>query len=257
MLVADLRRCLPCARCTVFALVLSSAPLLSHADQVTAGRPAPYGGLGVSVGSTGIGADYRFGLGRYLDLRAGYQFGRYQHSIDQGNNRYDGTLKIHAGTLMADLKPFAGGFRISGGFYTGSPALKLKASGLQQYKFGSAVYNGDLKIDGDINLGSSAPYAGIGWGGTTNGRGFGMTADIGVLFTRSPDVSLNATGTACDASTLSSCNPNGLDGFSVTSNDPRALAFQQARVKEIAKIEDDSKNYKYWPVINLGLVYRF
>ncbi|SER03901.1 hypothetical protein SAMN04488038_11486 [Solimonas aquatica] len=248
------------------ASMLLLAPLLAPAQETDGtaapapapvSGPAPYGGIGINLGSTGLGIDYRYGFNRFLALRGGYQFGSYSHDWDQDGNTYTGKLKANAAKLMLDVMPFGGGFRLSAGLYTKVPEFTLKARGLQQYDYNDTPYNGDLKVDGGIDLGKAAPYLGLGWGGTPNGRGFGVGFDMGVLIGKSPDVRLSATGRACDASVDSACDPNGVSGFDVSSSDPRALVFQQDLKDEIARIEDDAKSFRFWPVLNLALVYRF
>lgn len=243
------------------ALAQESAPAEAAAVEPaaeTAGAGSPLG-LGLRLGTTGIGIDLGYGLNRYVDLRAGYNFGSYSGEQEEDGIDYDGELKISAATFMVDLKPFAGGFRITAGLYTGSPELDLNAksrSTSEEFEIGDRTYLGDgLALDGGIDLGSTAPYLGIGWGGTTNGRGLGVSFDLGVLFTKSPDVSLLASGRVCDA-TDGACDPVA-DGFDVNADTPEANAFQAQLTNEVANIEDDAKDFKLWPVVNLGLHYRF
>ena len=257
------------------ALLLASSCALAQettnettTDAPVAGDPAveaapdaegPRFGVGVHAGTGGLGIDVAYGLNRWIDLRAGYNFGSYSGEQEEDGIDYDGEIKISAAKLMVDLKPFAGGFRISAGVYTGSPELDLNAksrSTSEEFEIGDRIYRGDgLALDGGIDLGSTAPYLGIGWGGTTNGRGLGVSFDLGVLFTKSPDVSLLANGRVCDA-TEGDCDPVA-DGFDVNGGTPEADAFQAQLADEVANIEDDAKDFKLWPVLNLGLHYRF
>jgi len=234
--------------CAFAALMV---PFAASAD------PAPHGGVGVRLGTGGIGVDYSYGLNRYVDLRAGYSFGSYSRTQEEDDIDYDAELKINAFVAMVDIKPFAGGFRITTGLYSSSPELELNASGLDDYEVGDKEYRGNLKIDGGLDLGSAAPYLGIGWGGTTNTTGFGVSFDMGVMFTSSPDVALDASGRACDATANPACDPAGAEGFEVDGADPRAQQFQADLNQEVTNLEDDAKDFKLWPVIGLGLHYRF
>ncbi|HEY0975427.1 MAG TPA: hypothetical protein VGE57_13115 [Solimonas sp.] len=239
------------------SLLCATAVSASEDARATTDDTGSAGGLGLRVGTAGLAVDYTYGLNRYVDLRAGYHFGAYSADVEEDGIDYDGKLKINAAALMVDVKPFAGGFRITGGLYTASPELTLKASGRNDYDVGSSTYTGDLRLDGDVDLGSAAPYLGIGWGGTTNGHGFGASVDLGVMFTASPDVTLDVTGRACDA-TLVACDPNGPTGFNVDDpNDPRAQQFQADKDEEIRNLEEDAKDFKLWPVLMVGLHYRF
>lgn len=214
-----------------------------------------YGGVGLRFGTAGIGIDYTYGINRYLDVRAGYHFGSYSDSIEEDGIDYDGKIKMSGASLMLDVKPFAGGFRISAGLFTGSPEFELKAAGRDEYEIGDSTYDGDLRLNGGIDLGSTAPYLGIGWGGTANGTGFGVSFDLGVMFTGSPDISLEASGFACDlggpaCDPTNPADPNRID----VSSDP---TFQAELASEIRNLEEDAKDFKLWPVLMFGLHYRF
>ena len=223
----------------------------------TQGRSMSMGTVGAHVDTTGFGVEYRFGLNRFIDLRAAYDFGSYSDTYDDDGTEYKAKLKISAPVGLIDIKPFAGGFRISAGVYGGAPELKLKSKGQDDYDVGESTYTGDLSMKGKADLGSAAPYLGIGWGGTTNGTGFGVSFDMGVMFTKAPNVSLDATGRVCD-STNGACDPNGAEGFDIeSSNDPRVAQFMDDLQQEVSDIEDDTKDFKFWPVLALGFVYRF
>lgn len=234
----------------LLAAVFMSAPILSEAAS---------GSAGLSIGTGGLGIDYAYPVASFLDVRAGYDFGSISKNHEEDGIDYRAKLKFSSARLLADLKPFGGGFRISAGLYTGTPEVDLESRGGQDdYDIGDRTYTGDLMLDGKVDIGGAAPYLGIGWGGTTSGSGFGVSFDIGVLFASSPNASLDATGTACDATATPGCDPNGPDGFNVNDlDDPRAVQFQANKDAEIAKLEDDAKDYDLWPIIRLGLHYRF
>lgn len=217
--------------------------------------PAVAGSFGIGIGTDGLGVDYAYHLNRYVDLRAGYDFGSLDRKQKEDGIDYQAKLKFSAARLLVDLKPFGGGFRISTGFYTGSPELNLDADGTDDYDIGDSTYRGDLKVDGDVDLGSAAPYLGIGWGGTAGTTGFGASFDLGVIFTSSPKVGLAAAGMACDA-TDGDCDP-ATDGFDVNGSSPEAMAFQSELQEERRKLEDDAKDFNLWPVIRFGLHYRY
>lgn len=240
-------------RNAAMVLLMLMAPGMAQADEI-----AKNGGVGLRLGTAGIGIDYTYGLNRFFDLRAGYNFGSYSGNYDEDGIDYDADLKISAASLMVDYKPFAGGFRVSAGLYTSSPELDINArtrNNTETFEVGDREYRGDnLTLDGGIDLGSAAPYLGVGWGGTTNATGFGVSFDLGVMFTKSPDVMLGATGRACDATANANCDPTDPgQSFDVGTNP----LFQAELEKEVRNLEDDAKDFKFWPVLSLGLHYRF
>ena len=85
-------------------------------------------------------------------------------------------------------------------------------------------------LTGCVEIDGLSPYVGIGWGNPfTSNRRWGFTFDMGVAFTDSPDVSLTSTG----------------------------IVSQADLSNEIKEIEDDLEGIKFYPVISLGLFYRF
>lgn len=237
------------------ALLLSVGAAL---PAVAAEKAQPAGGLGLSLGTGGIGVDYVLGLTPYLDVRAGYDFGGLSLDREEDGIDYDADLKFSSGRLMLDVRPFAGGFRISAGYYTGTPELELEAQGRDDYDIGGRTYTGDVQLLGDLDLGSGAPYLGIGWGGTSGARGFGLSLDLGVLFTDTPEVGLVVPrGRACDATLQPGCDPDGTTGFDVTGNSPQAQIFQAELERERQNLEDDAADYDLWPILRLGVHWRF
>jgi hypothetical protein len=81
-----------------------------------------------------------------------------------------------------------------------------------------------------------APYAGLGWGnGVGEDKKLGFTLDLGVAFQGSPEATLAATG-------------------GVLATDANFLANLE---REERNLEDDIKSFKLFPVLTVGLSYRF
>jgi hypothetical protein len=223
-----------------------------------AGGAEAAGSAGLRLGSGGITAEYAHPLGERFALRGGYSFGTLRVGLDENGIDYDADLRYRAVLGMLDFRPFAGGFRISAGAYSRPPDIALLVSGEnERINLGTREYTATGRIDGDVDLGSAAPFLGFGWGGSPAGRGFGLSFEAGVMFAAAPGVALRAQGRACD-STLLACNPDGLTGFDVNSpNDPRAQTFRAELENEERALERDLEDLRYFPVVNLGLHYRF
>jgi hypothetical protein len=99
------------------------------------------------------------------------------------------------------------------------------------YSIGNRTYTGAEvgTITGTVDFASSAPYFGVGWGNATSGR-LGIALDLGLVFQGTPQVSLLTTG--------------------ILSSDP---TFVQELNREVQELEDEIKEFKYSPVISLGL----
>ena len=72
-----------------------------------------------------------------------------------------------------------------------------------------------------------------------------FSLDMGALISGSPNVSLAASGTAVEQSTLTTVN---------MATDP---TVQAEIAKEIAALEDDISDFEIYPVIMLGIGYHF
>ena len=75
----------------------------------------------------------------------------------------------------------------------------------------------------------NAPYIGIGWGGAPGGR-FGFTFDLGAMYVGAPKVSLSTTSTFVSAADL---------------------------VAERQQVENDFRNFRWFPLVALGVYARF
>ena len=228
--------------------VPSLLPLAGLLLVALAGRPASaQTALSITVGSLGAGVELTESFSPYLDGRLGLHGGnlaerrRLVADID-----YDATAKARTGTALLDWHPAASGFRLTGGLvYNGSRVdaeSRIPASGV--YRIGNlnlpAAQVG--RLQGRADFKTLAPYLGLGWGGPLAGSGrLGFTFDLGAFYQGSPNVTLTPVlpaGSPLD-------NPVG-----------RAL-LALAVAQEERRAEADLSSYKYYPVVSVGLSYRF
>ncbi len=198
-------------------------------------------GIGVTtrVGTLGIGIDVAKSITPQFDARLGFNFGSASSSRTESGIDYDASLNLSSIQLLGDYHPFGGGFRITGGLLSQNNKFSVvsKPNSSGSYTIGGISYPASQVggITGEYTFGNSiAPYLGIGFGQPAN-EGFGFNADLGVLFTGSPKVTLNAT------------NP-------VFNNTPitRTPLDNQAR-----QTENDLKGFNIYPVLSIGLSYGF
>ena len=99
---------------------------------------------------------------------------------------------------------------------------------------------GDLS--GEVKFKSTVPYLGIGWGNVAGKNGnFHFVADIGVELQGSPDVKLHGSCTAAFAA----------------SNPSECAQLNSDVAQEEKDLNDQVSDYKWWPVLNIGVAYRF
>lgn len=224
------------------------APALAALLALATGLPAAaQTSLSLTAGSLGGGVELTQSFTPFLDGRLGL----HGASITQNDRRvadvhYDATAKARTGTAFLDLHPFAGGFRLTGGLvYNDS---RVEGSSLPPpggvFRIGGIdVPASEVgRLDGRVDFKTIAPYLGVGWGGplAANGR-VAFSFDLGAFYQGSPQVYLTpvlAPGSPID-------NPVGRELLAL------AVAEEERRA------EADLSSYKYYPVVSVGLSYRF
>jgi hypothetical protein len=194
--------------------------------------------IGISPGTMGIGADATVGILPRLNARLGinaFNFGMKTTADDIG---YDLDVRLLSFPILFDWHPFkTGGFRISSGLVINKNKADLEARSLSGYKIGDSTYTpGELgDLSGKLDFDTFAPYVGIGWGNVLGGNArWTFTCDVGVVFQGDGDISLKANGPI--------------------ASDP---TFQSELEKERRDLEDDLDDYRYYPVIAIGISYKF
>lgn len=195
--------------------------------------------LGASASTLGFGAE----AGYAFNDRFGVRLGGYAFSLDQDGEEsgieYDGDLDLSNVGVFVDWHPFAGAFRVSGGWFAtdnGLDAVGQPGPG-GTYDIGGITFTeaevGTLSATAD--LGSSAPFLGAGWVWGKAGGGLNWSLDLGILFQDSPDIEMTSTG-------------------GTLSDEP---ALQAAIDEEEAELEDDVDKYDLYPVVSFGVGWRF
>jgi hypothetical protein len=206
------------------AIVRSAKYALVGLALVAAGS-AQAAGIGVRAGTTGVGADVAFGIVPTLAARLGYSAGTVDHDVST-NVTYHGKLKLSNVNALLDWSPL-GPFRITGGFIFNDNKFDVQTDPVN-----GATISGTVKPEN-----SAAPYLGIGYGNVA-GAGVNFYADLGVMFQGSPQASLTAN-----------CGP------STTPAQCSALQSQVASQQQ--QLQDQLKNAKYYPVLNIGITIGF
>ena len=197
--------------------------------------------LGVHAGSTGLGIDGQYKINALLDVRIAGDSLSYSRSFSSNDLRYSGRATWSTAGAFGDLHPFSNGFLVSGGAYFGNRKVTLSATPAN-----NVVVNGVTlapvqvgQLLGEGRLSSTAPFGGIGWDTTQRSNGgLGFKAMLGIAFSGDPGISLTATGAAAN-------NPQ------IQSTIQNYIQTQQQQVQSDARI------LKTYPVVTVGLAYRF
>jgi len=195
--------------------------------------------VGPKVGTTGIGADLTIGLTRSLNLRLGAQGYTRSETRREREIEYDADLKLLSGEILLDLHPGGRGFRISGGAVVNGNEVTAISSEGAVYTINGVQYPVGLvgRLRGRVDTNDVAPYLGIGWGNAVAPGGrWRFALDAGAFYQGKPKVSLTAEPL------IPALVPPG---------------FAQDLEAERRKIEDDIDSYTIYPVLAVGVTYRF
>jgi hypothetical protein len=230
----------------VLAIALSSLTCFVFAQSYTINGPtnASDYGLNLRLGTTGVGFDATKTFGSDFKVRLGYSGLNYKRNFDSTDNTFVGKLKLGGADLLADYHPFSSGFRVTGGLYAPNYKFIGVAASTQT---GTVKLNGNTytsaqvsSVSGQASWSGVKPYLGVGYDGfnATRKGDFFFTYDMGVTFLGNPSTSLNANCGASVSATL--CNKINADA--------------QA---EKSSFDSKTGNLKFFPVIQLGVGYRF
>jgi hypothetical protein len=140
-------------------------------------------------------------------------------------------------SLLLDWHAFDNGFRFTAGALANNNEItaESKISGAT-VEVGDSVFTSDQvgRLEGDISFDSLAPYLGIGWGRAV-ADGLSVSFDLGVVFQGEPEVNLQSVGGSF-------------------SDNPLLIAEVE---REEQELQDDADEFDLYPVISLGLSYRF
>jgi hypothetical protein len=188
--------------------------------------------IGFKAGTYGAGIDLTGRIIDWFSLRGTVNAVNTSRSYAETDVNYDADVRVGGYGLIADFHPLMGNFRISAGLLRNRNAIDLTAVPTQDVTIGNNTYPPALvgELDGAIRFKKNTPYIGIGYGSAAkSGLPVKFLLDVGVV--------------QQGAGTASIVSSSGL----VAPSDLRA---------EEAKIEDQIKSYKLWPVIALGLSIR-
>jgi hypothetical protein len=178
----------------------------------------------------------------------------YSDSLTSHGVGYGAELHLRSVQVTYDQYLFRG-FHVSPGvlLYNGNKvdATASVAAG-QSFTLGSARYYSNqtnpISGTGKVKLGKTAPMVLFGFGNLIprTERHFGVNFDAGVVFQGSPETTLNLAGSACGISPTAGCVNAATDPI-VQSN---------IRVEQ-DKLNHDLEPLKYYPVVSIGVSWRF
>ena len=200
---------------------------------------AESGGLAIAgkAGTLGLGGELTTGIASDINARFGLNKLDFDFDEEFDDVEYDVDLDFSSLSALLDWHVFGGSFRVTGGLLSMDHEFDLDGTPTGSEEIGGTVYSAAEigTLSGNAEIDGVAPYLGIGWGNPLgSSRRWGFYCDLGVAFTDSPDVALSASGTL--------------------ASDP---GFRADLARERDEIEDDLEPFQLYPVISLGLYFRF
>lgn len=193
---------------------------------------------GLGVGTEGVGIQGTTAIvPKVLNLNLGVNYFHYSGSFASGGVDYHAGATLQGEPITVSWFPFEGNFNLTAGLFINQNAFDVTGTPAAD---GTYTINGHLytasqvgTLSGQTNFNAVAPYVGIGWGDPMDGGRLTFTANVGAIYQGAANVTLNATGAAAD---------------------PALASDVQAAQNDVNSHLDA---YQWWPVVGLGLAYRF
>jgi len=192
--------------------------------------------LSVKAGTLGVGAEITANIvPMVLNGRVQINGFRYNTSVTKTNVHYDAKMKLFSVGALADFYPFAGKFRLTGGFYYNGNKLDITGvPNASTFTFNGTTYTSAQvgTVNGTMDFNNFAPYLGIGWGdAVASGSPLGFNVDLGVMYQGKPKTSISTSKTVAG----------------LTAD----IAAEKAR------LDNSVKNFKFYPVAAIGISWKF
>jgi hypothetical protein len=194
----------------------------------------------VQAGTQGPGIGGAIAVTQMMGLRADFNAISLHHDFTISGIRYKDDLDLRQGGLYLDLFPLhATGFRITAGVHFNDDHL----TGTSVPTNGTYVFNGKQypALPGEYAVAEARyprvmPYFGIGYGHHPQAKGFGFIADVGVAY-GIPEVSYTLSPTL------------------IQRTGP--AMSQQIASEGLNELRSKVSPYRWYPVVQIGVSYRF
>lgn len=191
--------------------------------------------IGVKGGSTGVGGEINTSLSKKFNARVSATFFNYTHSgvyaDDEPSIAYNMEGNMTSIGAVVDFFPANRGLKMSVGLFYHDFLVNGDASPNESYEISGKTFSPERlgSLTADVTYDSKiVPYAGIGLGNPVAMRGskIKLNFEVGAMYTNSPSVTMEGEGMIA----------------------PTANYGPQ--------FEEGAKDFKFYPVINLGISFR-
>jgi hypothetical protein len=206
-----------------------------------------------SISSLGWGVQAARPLPHRSDIRGGFNFFNYNTNFTEDGADYTTDVRLQSVNLQFD-KYLLAGFFASGGalVWNGNKGdAKVSVPAGQSFSLGNVNYisNASNPVHGDstVTFQKFAPLLSLGFGNLTSKGHIAYTIEAGVAFHGTPHATLSLAGSACTSTIL------GLICQDIATNS----GIQNDVAAQQQKINDDISDFKYYPILQFSLGYKF
>ena len=214
--------------CVCLSIVLA-ASVLAASSPARAGDRV---GVGVKVGTLGVGFDLTGRITDWFNVRGSYSTKDLSKTHESSGIEYDDDIALGAYGVLLDFHPFKNNFRLTAGFMRNRTGVDVTSTPTQDTEIGDTTYTPAQigTLTGTIDFKDDVPYFGIGYGNAAKGpHRVKFLLDLGILEQGSGQVTLTSS---------------------------TGLVSQSDLDKEVQQVQDDIKDYKLYPVLSLGISIR-
>jgi hypothetical protein len=197
-----------------------------------------------------MGVELATPLAGRINLRSGFNFFAFTDPFSIDGVNYNAGLRLQSSQTTLDW--FIGGFHISPGFlyFKSRMSAPTSVGPGQTFVLGTQTFLNS--VDDPVNGASSviyprtfSPLLLLGYGNLLPRRGghLSLPVEVGVAYTGPPQISVALNGTACTT--------EGCVNFSQNADAQKFLK------QEIQILNEDLKHYPVFPIVSVGLAYRF
>ena len=190
--------------------------------------------VGPKVGTLGAGLEASYLVNPYFSLNGSVNGFKYNRKLHRDDVHYKGSLRMFTLGLTGNLHPFKNGFKVTLGAFYNLNQVKVSAAPSRNIHLSGRTYTPAQvgRINGKVDFNKFSPYLGIGYDSAFYSNSpWSFNCDAGVLYQGRAKARVSATG--------------------LSANNPQFLADLRKSVQKSAD------KFKFYPVLSLGVKYKF
>ncbi|HEY6770036.1 MAG TPA: hypothetical protein VI386_35295, partial [Candidatus Sulfotelmatobacter sp.] len=181
------------------------------------------------------------------NIRLGFNDFAFAHNFNNDGSLYTARLNLFSLQANYDWFPYHGSFHISPGVLYNGNRMKAGTSSNGAAQAEPGIFDNPVTGSARIEFSKFAPMLLMGWGNMIprSGKHFSVPFEFGVVYHGNPKASLQMNPIVC--------NPNNFMCQEASLDPSIESGFQDEQVK----IRKEVSPFKFYPVVSIGLGYRF